>query len=227
MVDLFVKGLKKMVYKNFKKRRRFSRKGFSSSNSDKRNNRRNSDDGINYALMENADTEADNAKLKVPRTTLAFDTDDICELRLILKSLHVSYRDQTLENDRIKNENSKLKKRNDRLEIELLSCQKSKKKDIMMLILKKKLKTTKEILENGCWGSGLGYANRSNSEKKIEKETEKNKPVNTDTKVKLNKVQLKAIKFNPSADAVKSVNEVETAQAKAEGFTHERQRKKA
>ncbi|KAL8097999.1 hypothetical protein AgCh_030940 [Apium graveolens] len=107
-----------MVYKNFKKGKRFSRKGSSSSNSDKRNDRRNTDwkesktgksdkskeryyncdgighfavncrkpktekkqalitkkrnwddssdldDGVNYALMANAETEADTAELK-------------------------------------------------------------------------------------------------------------------------------------------------------------------
>ncbi|KAL8155260.1 hypothetical protein AgCh_000583 [Apium graveolens] len=166
MVALLIKSFKKMVYKKFKKGKRFFRKGSSSSNSDKRNDRRNtdrkeskfgksdkskdrcyscdgighfvadcrkpkaekkqaliskkknwddssdSDDGVNYALMENADIEADNTELKVPQNTLAFDTDDIHELRLFLKSLHVSYRDQTLGNNRIKSENSELKKRN-------------------------------------------------------------------------------------------------------------------
>ncbi|KAL8099781.1 hypothetical protein AgCh_032151 [Apium graveolens] len=131
MAALLVKSFKKMVYKNFRNGRRFSRKGSSSSNSDKRNNRgnidwkearsgkldkskercyncdglghftancrkpraekkqafilkkrnwddsSNLDDGINYALMENANVEDDNAKLKVPQYTLAFDTDDI------------------------------------------------------------------------------------------------------------------------------------------------------
>ncbi|KAL8121079.1 hypothetical protein AgCh_018010 [Apium graveolens] len=43
MAILLVKIFKKMVYKNFKKGRRFSRKGSSSSNSDKRNNRRDTD----------------------------------------------------------------------------------------------------------------------------------------------------------------------------------------
>ncbi|KAL8114184.1 hypothetical protein AgCh_021151 [Apium graveolens] len=135
MAALLVKNFKKMVHKNFKKRRRFSRKGSSSSNSDKRNNRRDTnwkearsgkpdkskercyncdrlghftadcgkpraekkqaliskkrnwddssdlDDGINYALMENADAETNTTELKVPQSTLAFDTDDICELR--------------------------------------------------------------------------------------------------------------------------------------------------
>ena len=43
MASQLVKNFKKMVFKNFKKGRRFSRKGSSSSNSDKRNNRRNTD----------------------------------------------------------------------------------------------------------------------------------------------------------------------------------------
>ncbi|KAL8109067.1 hypothetical protein AgCh_025240 [Apium graveolens] len=34
-------------------------------------------------------------------------------------------------------------------------------------------KTTQEILENVCWGSGLGYSARSNSDKKSGEETEK------------------------------------------------------
>ncbi|KAL8119847.1 hypothetical protein AgCh_017099 [Apium graveolens] len=43
MAALLVKSFKKMVYKNFKKGRRFSRKSSSSSNSDKRNNMRDND----------------------------------------------------------------------------------------------------------------------------------------------------------------------------------------
>ncbi|KAL8135545.1 hypothetical protein AgCh_010254 [Apium graveolens] len=43
MAALLVESFKKMVYKNFKKGRIFSRKGSSSSNSDKKNNRRNTD----------------------------------------------------------------------------------------------------------------------------------------------------------------------------------------
>ncbi|KAL8155574.1 hypothetical protein AgCh_000820 [Apium graveolens] len=230
MAALLVKSFKKMVYKNFKKGRRFSRKGSSSSNSDKWNNRRNtdgkesrsekldkskercyncdgighfaadsrkpkaekkqalisrkrnrddssdSDDGVNYALMAKADAEADNAELKVPHTTLAFDTDDIYELRLFLKSLHVSFRDQTLENNRIKSENSVLKKTNDHLETELLSMLEIQKEIDNAIYVKEKLlekyaylekelakereviklwtnsgKSTQEILENGCW----------------------------------------------------------------------------
>ncbi|KAL8120899.1 hypothetical protein AgCh_017904 [Apium graveolens] len=157
MAALLVKRFKKMVYKNFGNGRRFSGKGSSSSNFNKRNNRRNidrkesrsgkldkskercyncngigyfaadcrkpraekkqalisrkrnwddssdSDDRVNYALMEKADTEDDNAELKVPQTTLTFDNDDIYKLRLFLKSLHISFRDQTLENNSVRN----------------------------------------------------------------------------------------------------------------------------
>ncbi|KAL8116161.1 hypothetical protein AgCh_022599 [Apium graveolens] len=142
MAALLVKGFEKMVYKNFKKGRRFPRKDSTDCRkpraekkqaliSKKKNwdDTSESDDEVNYALMANADTEVGNAKLKLPQTILAFDTDDIYELRLFLKSLH-------------------------------------------------------ESLENGCWGSGLGYVDRSNSDKKIEKETEKNKPKQLKQKLK-------------------------------------------
>ena len=125
--------------------------------------------------MAKADVEADNAELKVPRTALTFDIDDIYELILFLKTLHVSYRDQTLEN-RIKSENSKLNKRNDHPEIELLSMLEIQKERDNVVYVKEKLlekhayqekelakereviklwtnsrKTTQKILENGCW----------------------------------------------------------------------------
>ncbi|KAL8109001.1 hypothetical protein AgCh_025192 [Apium graveolens] len=102
--------------------------------------------------MENTDAETNNVKLKVPQSTLAFDTDDIFELRLFLKTLH-------------------------------------------------------EILEKDCWGSRLGYSTRSNSDKKCGKETEITEPIKTDSQVKLNKVQIKTIKFNRSANNVKSIHE--------------------
>ncbi|KAL8113976.1 hypothetical protein AgCh_021039 [Apium graveolens] len=92
-----------MVYKNFKKGIRFSIKDTLQLTAEnlkaekkqalilKKKNRDDSlesDDGVNYALMENADTEIDNVELKAPQTTLTFDTDDIYELRLFLKFVH-------------------------------------------------------------------------------------------------------------------------------------------
>ena len=74
-------------------------------------------------------------------------------------------------------------------------------------------KSTQEILENGCWGSRLGYSARSNSDRKSGKETEITEPIKTDSKVKLNKVQIKTIKFNPSVNTVKSIHEEGTTSA--------------
>ncbi|KAL8133511.1 hypothetical protein AgCh_008827 [Apium graveolens] len=150
MAALLVKSFKKMVYKNFKKEKRFSRKAdCRKPRAEKKQalilRKRNwddssdSDDGVNYALMEKADTEADNVVLKVPHTTLDFVTDDIYELRLFLKFLHVSFRDQTLENNRIKSENSVLKKRKDHLEIELLSMLEIQKERVNVVYVKEKL----------------------------------------------------------------------------------------
>lgn len=49
-----------------------------------------SDDEVNYALM--ADAYSD----------FAYDTDNISELRLFLKQLHISFKNQILEIERIK-----------------------------------------------------------------------------------------------------------------------------
>ncbi|KAL8148613.1 hypothetical protein AgCh_005826 [Apium graveolens] len=168
----------------------------------------NSDDGVNYALMENAETEAGMVELKVPQTTLAFDTDNICELRLFLKSLHVSYKDQTLENNIIKSENSKLKKMNDHLEIVLLSMLEIQNERDNVVYVKERLLEKHAYLEKEL----------VKERKKNENETKKVKPTNTDNKVILNKVilnkvQLKPIKFNSSVDAVKSVFEVGSTSA--------------
>ena len=76
-----------------------------------------SEEDVNYALMAAVDNEAESSGVKVPHTTQAFNTDDISELIVFLKSMHVSYRDQTLENERIKFENLSFKKRNNFLEM--------------------------------------------------------------------------------------------------------------
>ncbi|KAL8155955.1 hypothetical protein AgCh_001127 [Apium graveolens] len=75
----------------------------------------------NYALMTNADkasaeSSSEAAESKVPQTTYAFHTHNINELRRYLKTMFVSYRDQTLTCERLTSENLAFKKRNDFLE---------------------------------------------------------------------------------------------------------------
>ncbi|KAK1365855.1 hypothetical protein POM88_041416 [Heracleum sosnowskyi] len=86
-----------------------------------------SDDGENYALMATVKDETESSENKVPLTTYAYDTDNISELRIYLKNIHVSYRDQTLENERIKSENLSLKERNKFLERELENMKQTQK----------------------------------------------------------------------------------------------------
>ncbi|KAL8135197.1 hypothetical protein AgCh_010019 [Apium graveolens] len=86
----------------------------------------------NYALMANADkasaeSSSEAAELKVPQTTYAFHTDDINELRRYLKTMFISYRDQTLTCKRLTSENLACKKRNDYLEKELVMFHQTQK----------------------------------------------------------------------------------------------------
>ena len=83
--------------KNEKGQAFFTKKGSWADSSD-------SEEEVNYALMANTDNNSEVVESKVPHSTFAFDTEDITELRLFLKNLHVSYRDQTLENERLKSE---------------------------------------------------------------------------------------------------------------------------
>lgn len=69
-----------------------------------------SEEEVNYALMANADSSSGTAELKVPHSTLSFHTDDIFVLRLYLKTMFISFRDHTLENERLKSESLALKK---------------------------------------------------------------------------------------------------------------------
>ncbi|KAK1403934.1 hypothetical protein POM88_003539 [Heracleum sosnowskyi] len=105
-----------------------------------------SDDGENYALMANVRDETESSENKVPLTTYAYDTDNISELRVYLKSVHVSYRDQTLENERIKAENLSLKDRNKFLEGELEKMKQiQKERDDAVYVEQELLKRYKQL----------------------------------------------------------------------------------
>ena len=66
------------------------------------------DEEVTYALMANTD-EVGQSQEKVTPIFFDFDTDNMSELRSFLKSLHISFRHQSLENARIINEKSELK----------------------------------------------------------------------------------------------------------------------
>ncbi|KAK1398534.1 hypothetical protein POM88_008397 [Heracleum sosnowskyi] len=105
-----------------------------------------SDEGVNYALMATVKDETESSENKVPLTTYAYDTDNISELRVYLKSVHVSYRDQTLENERIKSENLSLKERNKFLEGELENMKQiQKERDDAVYVEQELLKRYKQI----------------------------------------------------------------------------------
>ncbi|KAK1379061.1 hypothetical protein POM88_025805 [Heracleum sosnowskyi] len=78
---------------------------------------------VNYALMANTDDTVIPDD-KVLNTVFDFDTDNASELRHFLKSLHISFRSQTVENTRILSEMSELRKRNEQLEAEFSLMQK-------------------------------------------------------------------------------------------------------
>ena len=119
---------------------------------------------------------------KVQNLIFDFDTENISELRLFLKSLHISFKSQSLENTRILSELSVVKERNNQVEAELL-CMKGvqaecdKTKHINAVIqkkfetLEKELASEKAIInkwqnsgknsskmfEGNNWRRGLGY----------------------------------------------------------------------
>ena len=70
---------------------------------------------------------------KVPQNSYSFDTDNMYELKSFLKSLHINFKSQSLENARLINEMTDLEKSNKFLESELVclkkvqeECEKSK-----------------------------------------------------------------------------------------------------
>ena len=88
---------------------------------------------VRYALMANADEPIASTYEKVHTTNYNCDLNSVSELRSFLNSLHTSFRSQTLENTRLINEVSELRKRNDHLESELIflleikkDCEKAK-----------------------------------------------------------------------------------------------------
>ncbi|XP_063949925.1 uncharacterized protein LOC135152763 [Daucus carota subsp. sativus] len=107
-----------------------------------------SEEEVNYALMANTDNSSETVETKVPHSTLAFNIEDITELRLFLKSLHISYRDQTLENERLKSEVSDVKKRNDYLEKELVQMLEVQKERDDAVIIKNELLKKHATLES-------------------------------------------------------------------------------
>ena len=92
------------------------------------------DEEVNYALMANTE-EVGQSQEKVSPIFFDFDTDNISELRSFLKSLHISFRSQSLENARIITKKSELKERNDHLESEL----------VKMLEIQKECKNAKHM----------------------------------------------------------------------------------
>lgn len=189
-----------------------------------------SEDEVNYALMANADSISKATETKVPHSTLAFDTTDICKLRLFLKNLHVSYRDQTLENERIKSESLDLRKRNNYLESELVQMLEIQKERDDAIIVKTELlkkhayleselaketniiktwtnsgKNTQKIIENDCWKQGLGYTDKKKTAN-LEAETSKSVFTEKAAKPKVNHMRFVPKSDKPKQDKVKSVN---------------------
>ena len=181
-----------------------------------------SDDEVTYALMANTDDSPETAELKVPQTTYAFHTDDITELRLYLKTMFVSYRDQTLTCDRLTSENHAFKERNKYLEKELeILTQTQKERDDAFYVRDEVLKmnenlkadlekekeiirtwtnsgrSTQNILSSGNWKEGLGYRENKIEEKSVEIE-----PV-TVSKPKVNPVRFVSAKSDLGKSEVK------------------------
>ena len=135
----------------------------------------------NYALMAEFEDAAPITE-KVPLNCYGFDIDNMSELKSFLKSLHMNFKNQSLENARLINELNDLKKKNEFLESELTcltetqkECETAKHRQSIISShcesLKEELKkerdiikvwtrsgrTTHEVLYNNKWKKGLGY----------------------------------------------------------------------
>ncbi|KAL8121436.1 hypothetical protein AgCh_018239 [Apium graveolens] len=78
------------------------------------------DEDTCYALMASLDDPA-ISEPKVQTPFFSFDTENISELKSILKSLHGNFKNKTLENDRLITEIEILKSRNEQLESDLIN----------------------------------------------------------------------------------------------------------
>ena len=159
---------------------------------------------VRYALMANADEPTTSTSEKVHTPNYNCDLNSVSELRSFLNSLHTSFRSQTLENTRLINEVSELRKRNDHLESELIflleikkDCEKAKHNEQIQIQkctylqgqLEKERETlkiwtdsgkrTQEILGGGNWKTGLGYVDKKEASEteEIKKKNDYTKPV--------------------------------------------------
>ena len=159
---------------------------------------------VRYALMANADEPIASTSEKVHTTNYNCDLNSVSELRSFLNSLHTSFRSQTLENTRLINEVSELRKRNDHLESELIflleikkDCEKAKHNEQIQIQkctylqgqLEKERETlkiwtdsgkrTQEILGGGNWKTGLGYVDKKEASEteEVKKKNDYTKPV--------------------------------------------------
>ncbi|XP_063948076.1 uncharacterized protein LOC135152172 [Daucus carota subsp. sativus] len=156
-----------------------------------------SEEETGYALMANTDNNSETAETKVPHSTFAFDTKDITELRLFLKSLHISYRDHTLENERLKSEILDVNKRNDFI-----------KKELVQMLEVQKERDDANILGSGNWKKGLGYTEKGD-------ETESSKP---EFVKKIEKPDVTPVRF--VAESTKSTKEIAKSETKTKSKSH-------
>ncbi|KAL8115556.1 hypothetical protein AgCh_022164 [Apium graveolens] len=158
MATLLVKGFKMIQFRKSQKKRSFKKKFTGGSDKpghfakkckktkhDKRKNKAlitSSKDWMDstvseneetcYALMASFDAPAASDS-NISNSFFSFDTEDISELKSILKSLHGNFKNKILENNRLLTENEILKSRNDQLESDLVNqieiqkeCEKAK-----------------------------------------------------------------------------------------------------
>ncbi|KAL8147765.1 hypothetical protein AgCh_005182 [Apium graveolens] len=180
MAALLVKSFKKMVYRNFKNGRRSSGKGSRSSNSDKRNTIRNTN------WKESRSRKLDKSKER------CYNCDGLGHFTADCKKPRAGKKQALISKKRNWDDSSDS---DDGINYSLME------------------NANDEVDNTELKGSGLGYSARSNSDKNSGEETEKTDSIKTDSQVKLNKVQIKTTKFNPTANNVKLIHEEGTTSA--------------